>query len=187
MMKILRYVMMAALVLGISGVAHAFSWTLQDPTSTDSPFFVIQPGQPVTFGFANCDIWFEGTQYTGCAVGFNDSDQTLTTINFTFDNTEGLGGAPAECSSDAFSDINCGAPADGVYSLSFQDACGSNSCGIDPYHFIVLLENGVPGGDFPDVAAVANPTPEPNSLLLALSGLGPLGYLVRRRRKASSH
>ena len=186
-MKILRYVVIAVLAFAISNVAHAFSWTLQDPPDTDSPFFVIHPGQPVSFGFADCHVWFNDTLWTGCAVGFNDSNQTLTNISFTFDNNDALGGNPAECTSDAFSDISCGPPTDGVYSLDFEDACGSNSCGVDPYHFIVLLENGAPGSDFPDVATVANATPEPGSLWLALSSIGPLGYLVRRRRRAASH
>jgi hypothetical protein len=184
-MKILRCVMMAVLILAVSNAAHAFSWTLQDPTSTDSPFFVAHPGVPFSFGFADCDIWFQGTQYTGCAVGFNDSDQTLTNIGFGFDNNSALDGASADCTSDAFSDISCGPPSNGVYSLNFEDACGTTSCGIEPYHFFVILENGASGSDFPDVAGVAN-VPEPSSILMALTGMGSLGYFVRRRRRVAS-
>ncbi len=44
-MKILRYLMLSVLLLGVSNIAHAFSWTLQDPPSTDSPFFTLSPGQ----------------------------------------------------------------------------------------------------------------------------------------------
>jgi hypothetical protein len=188
-MKILRYLMVAILIVGMSGVARAsgFSWNLQDPTSTDFPFFVLVPGQTsFSFGFANCDLPLNGVVYTGCAVGLNLTGQTLTTIGFNFANANGLDGAPADCTSDAFSDISCGPPSNDVYSLTFNDDCGSKTCGIPDDHFFVILENGLPGGDFPDVAGVANPTPELSSIWLALSGMGSLGYLVRRRRKTSN-
>lgn len=186
-MKILRYALMTVLILGVSSAAHAFSWNLQDPQSTDSPFFVLQPGQTAfSFSFITCSIPLNGVVYTGCAVGFNDTGKTLTTIDFNFANANGLNGDPAECTSDAFSDITCGAPSNNVYSLSFIDACGSKTCGIPDDNFFVILENGLPGGNFPDVAGVANPTPEPASIWMALSGLGSLGYLVRRRRKTAN-
>jgi hypothetical protein len=188
-MKILRYLMMAILIVGMSGSARAagFSWNLQDPTSTDSPFFVLSPGQTsFSFGFANCYVPFDGHVYTGCAVGFNNTGVTLTTIGFNFANADGLDGAPANCSSDAFSDIACGPPSNDVYSLTFNDDCGSKTCGVPDDHFFVILEDALPGGDFPDVAGVANPTPEPSSIWMVLSGMGSLGYLVRRRRKTAN-
>jgi len=192
-MKIFRYLLMAVLALGISGIAHAagagFSWNLQDPTSTDSPFFILHPGDHAfSFGFITCSIPFGGVVYTGCAVGFNDTGETIETINFNFANANGLNGAPVNCLSDAFSDLNCNLSSDSSqYFLSFVDDCGSSTCGIPDDHFFVILENGLPGGDFPDVAGVANPTPEPSSIWLALSGMGSLGYLVRRRRRANSN
>ncbi len=186
-MKIFRYVMMAVLTLGASGVAHAFATTVLDPSTADSPFFVIEPGVSFSFGFADCNITVDNVNYTGCALGFNDSDKTITTFDLGFDNAPILGGAPVDCSSNAFSDISCGLNEDQTaYVLTFEDGCGSDSCGILPFHFVVLLENGAPGDEFPDVAGVANPTPEPSSIWLALSGVGSLGYLVRRRRKSLS-
>jgi len=181
-MKILRYLILSVLLLGVSNIAHAFSWTVQDPPSTDSPFFILHPGQTsFSFSFATCDFF----GYTGCAVGFNDTGVTLTTLDFSFANANGLNGEAAECSSDAFSDLSCGSPSNNVYFLSFNDDCGSRTCGIPDDNFFVILEDGLPGGDFPDVAGVANPTPEPSSIWLALSGMGSLGYLVRRRRRAA--
>jgi uncharacterized protein (TIGR03382 family) len=188
-MKILRYLMMAVLILGVSGIARAagFQFTVLDPSQSDSPFFVVQPGQPFSFGFANCQVPLGGVTYIGCALGFNDSNQTITNLNFGFANNAALGGNPVSCTSDAFSDLSCGLSSDGAsYSLTFEDGCGSSSCGIAPYHFIVLLENGAPGDSFPDVMGTANATPEPSSIWMALSGVGSLGYLVRRRRRAAS-
>jgi hypothetical protein len=182
-MKILRYVVMVALLLGISGVAHAFQITVLDPPNADSPFFLIQPGVPFSFSFATCNVTVDDVNYTGCALGFNDSKETLTNFTLGFDNAPVLDGAEITCSSNAFSDINCGLTSDqGEYALNFEDACGSDTCGILPFHFVVLLENAVPGADFPNVDGIAN-TPEPGSIWLALSGLGSAGYLIRRRRK----
>lgn len=183
-MKILRFLTMAVLILGISSAAHAFQFSVLDPAESDGPFFVIQPGQPFSFSFAPCNVFLEGQWWEGCAVGFNDSNKTITNINFGFDNS--LDGQSIQCSSDAFSDINCGLTSDSSeYALTFEDGCGSNSCGIDPYHFVVLLEDGVSASDFPDVDGAAN-TPEPSSIWMALSGIGSLGYFVRRRRRAAS-
>ena len=183
-MKILRYVVMAVLFLGLSGVARAYQVLILDPASSDSPFFVIHPGDPFSFGFADCNISYQGVTYTGCALGWNDSDKTITNISLGYANT--LDSANVNCGSDAFSDISCGLSSDGSeYVLTFEDACGTNSCGIDPYHFVVLLENAVPGSQFPDVDGVAN-APEPGSIWLALSGLGSAGFLVRRRRRRMS-
>ncbi|HEV2578930.1 MAG TPA: PEP-CTERM sorting domain-containing protein [Acidobacteriaceae bacterium] len=180
-MKILRYMVMAVLFMGLTHAARAYQVLVLDPSTADSPFFLIQPGVPFSFGFADCNVSYGGFSYTGCALGFNDSDHVITNISLGYANT--LGNLPVQCLSDAFSDFSCGLSSDGTeYALSFEDACGTNSCGIAPYHFVVLLENAVPGSDFPDVDGVAN-SPEPGSIWLALSGLGSVGYLVRRRRK----
>lgn len=182
-MKILRYFMVAVLILGVSSAAHAFQSTVLDPTTTDSPFFIMQPGVSFSFSYADCSVWYDHVHYTGCAVGFNDSDKTITTLDMGFDNA--LGGEDIDCTSNAFSDISCGLNADQTaYVLSFEDGCGSDSCGIEPYHFALFLENAVDGSQFPDVAGVGDPvTPEPASIWLALSGLGSAGCLIRRRRK----
>lgn len=180
-MKLLRYLVIAVLALGISA-AHAFTITLQDPSSTDLPFFLIQPDQPFSFGFADFpggSFTYDGVTYLGWAVGFNDSNQTITNIDLGFEYSSVLG-APANptCTSDAFDQINCVYDAaDNGYDLSFVDPGG-----IAPYHFVVILENAVDGSEFPDVNGIAN-VPEPSSILLALSGLSSAGYLVRRRRK----
>jgi PEP-CTERM motif len=183
-MKTLRYLILAVLILGISGAAHAFQTTVLDPTTTDSPFFIMQPGDSFSFSYANCSVWYDHVHYAGCAVGFNDSNQTITALDMGFDNA--LDSEDITCTSNAFSDISCGLNSNQTeYVLSFEDGCGSDSCGILPFHFAVFLENAVNGSDFPDVDGTANvvATPEPASIWLALSGLGSAGFLIRRRRK----
>lgn len=187
-MKILRYLMMAILVVGMSGVAHAagFSWNLQDPPTSDSPFFQVLPGVPFSFGFASCSEVEGGITYTGCATGQNVSDVYLTSFQFSFENS--LGSATPTCLSEGFTALACGLSTDGTeYVLSFAADCvPGKPCGIAPGSFFQVFENATDGPDFPDVAGVAN-APEPSSIWLALSGMGSLGYLVRRRRRASSH
>jgi hypothetical protein len=191
-MKILRYLMMAILIVGMSGVAHAavgFTWNLQDPTG--SSFVQVLPGVPFAFSFDTC-IAVEGTPsvtYTGCANGQNISPtDTLTSFEFTFSNIPALNGEAPACVSDSFAVLSCSLVGD-EYILSFN--CPAvpdpiHPCGIAPNGLFNIYENALPGSDFPDVAGVANFTPEPSSIWLALSGMGSLGYLVRRRRRASS-
>ncbi|HEY1578947.1 MAG TPA: PEP-CTERM sorting domain-containing protein [Terracidiphilus sp.] len=185
-MKILRYLLMASMTLGISGVAHGFSWNLQDPTG--SSFVQVLPGVPFAFSFADCNVVEGNITYTGCANGQNISTtETLTSFDFTFANTAALGGASPDCVSDSFAVLTCSlSPDNSEYVLSF-DCAPNTTCGIAPGGLFNLYENAVPGSQFPDVNGLAaGNTPEPSSIWLALSGMGSLGYLVRRRRRASS-
>ena len=190
-MKILRYLMMAILIVGMSGVAHAagFSWNLQDPPTSDSPFFQVVPGVPFSFGFASCSEQ-EGNPpitYTGCATGQNVSSVYLTSFEFSFASGGVLAGLTPTCISDGFTALACGLSSDGTeFVLDFTADCTPGlPCGIAPNSFFQIFENATDGPDFPDVAGVAN-TPEPSSIWLALSGMGSLGYLVRRRRRISN-
>jgi hypothetical protein len=186
-MKILRYAVMAVFILGIGGIAHAapvgFSWNLQDPSG--SSFVQVLPGVPFTFSFATCNVVLGGITYTGCANGQNISPtQTLTSFQFTFENTPALGGAAPSCVSDSFAVLSCSLVGD-EYIFAYNCAPGT-VCGIAPGGLFNMYENALPGSQFPDVTGVANFTPEPSSIWLALSGMGSLGYLVRRRRRSTS-
>ncbi len=184
-MKILRYVLMAALAFGLSGIAHAagFSWNLQDPSG--SSFVQVLPGVPFTFSFATCDVTLGGIAYTGCANGQNIGTQTLTSFEFSFENTPALGGVTPSCVSDSFAVLTCNLVGD-EYIIAFNCDPSSPGCGIAPNGLFNVYENALPGAQFPDVNGVANFTPEPSSIWLALSGMGSLGYLVRRRRRSGS-
>ena len=187
-MKILRYLMMAVLTLSMSGIAHAvgFSWNLQDPDLTSFPTAI--PGVPFAFGFASCNRTIGDVDYLGCAnIGNGEplGGQKLTSFEFTFENTPALNGATPSCVSDSFAVLTCSLVGD-EYVLAFNCDPSDASCGIAPQTSVTVLESFVDGPDFPDVVGVANFTPEPSSIWLALSGMGSLGYLVRRRRRAST-
>ena len=189
-MKIFRYVVMAILIVGMSGVAHAFSWNLQDPDLTSFPTAL--PGVPFAFDFASCNRTLPpgpgGVDYLGCAnVGNGSATEYLTSFQFTFENTPALNGTDLDCVSDSFATITCGLNADKTaYVISYICDPSNPTCGIAPGASATILESFVDGPAFPDVTGVANFTPEPSSIWLALSGMGSLGYLVRRRRRTSS-
>lgn len=187
-MKILRYVLMAALAFGMSGIAHAagFSWNLQDPPGGGF-FAVTQVGVPFSFAFQDCNFVVGGVTYTGCAEGQNQTGATLTSFAFTFPNT--LGGLTPDCVSDSFAVITCTlSPDQTEYEISYVCDPSNVGCGVPPggKNTFNLYENAVAGSAFPTVTGVAGAAPEPGSIWLALSGMGSLGYLVRRRRRASS-
>jgi hypothetical protein len=185
-MKILRYAVMAVFILGIGGIAHAapvgFSWNLQDPAG--SSFVQVLPGVPFAFSFADCNVVLGSITYTGCANGQNISPtETLTSFEFSFDNTAGGLGTPS-CVSDSFATITCNLIGN-EYEIAYVCVPGTD-CGVAPGKLFNVYENALPGSQFPVVNGVANATPEPSSIWLALSGMGSLGYLVRRRRRTSS-
>jgi len=173
-MKIFRYLVMAVLFFGIHSVAHAFAITVLDPPSGPG-FAFIEPGVPFPVTFVPCPFDFSD----GCFAGVNISDQTLTTLDLTFPDTASLGGQDVTCSvvGSLFGAADCQLSGD-EYILDF-----SAGSGIAPYSFFFIVEDGVSPGDFPTGRAITNPTPELGSIWLALSGLGPLAYVVRRRRK----
>jgi hypothetical protein len=186
-MKILRYVVMAALILGISGVANAFQFSVLDPQDPN-PYPVL-PGVPFSVQFfADCPSVLGGPE-SGCFFAINNSSTvTLTSLQLVFPDN-GPGGTDGQnvfcvttSSASLFAQSNCSL-ANGVYTLDLYGGTG-----IAPGQEFALVEdcdiNGdcVPPANFPVGNAVAN-TPEPNSIWMALSGMGSLGYLLRRRRK----
>jgi uncharacterized protein (TIGR03382 family) len=187
-MKILRYVLMAVLILGVSGAAHAFTWTLNDPPPPPLSGFIpiTQTGVPILFDFVNCSFMSGAITYKGCAEFQNQTNDTLTNFQFTFeDPTDVLGGATPNCTSDSFSVVTCSLVGGDNYVIAFNCNPGT-VCGIVPQGVFNVYEDAVDGSMFPNVTVVPNATPEPGSIWLALSGMGSLGYLVRRRRRTSN-
>ena len=188
-MKTLRYLMMAVLTLSMSGIAQAsgFSWNLQDPPPPPLSGFIpiTQIGVPILFDFEDCSFMGGGITYKGCAEFQNQTSDTLTSFQFSFENTPALGGATPNCLSDSFAVVTCGLVGS-EYEISFNCTPGT-ACGIVPDGVFNVYEDALPGSQFPDVTVIPNAaTPEPSSIWLALSGMGSLGYLVRRRRRAST-
>lgn len=187
-MKILRYLMMAVLVLGMSGIAHAFQFSVLDPQDPN-PYPVL-PGVPFTVQFfPDCPTILGGPD-SGCFFAINNSTTTLTSLEITFPDN-GQGGTngqsvfcPTSNAASLFGTASCSL-SNGLYTLDF-----SGGSGIASGQTFVLIEDCdanddcVPADNFPEGTAVANPTPEPSSIWMALTGMGSLGYALRRRRRA---
>jgi PEP-CTERM motif len=173
-MKILRFLAMAALLIAGNGIAKAYVIGVLDPLSGPG-FAVVVPGETFPLTFVNdCKLFDINAQ--GCFFGFNASDEPLTTLNLTI---PGIQGQTADCQTvgTLFGDANC-SETDDVYTLDFFGGQGIGAC-----TYFIIYENGVSANDFPAGTAVADPTPEPSSIWLTLSGTGALGYFVRRRRR----
>jgi len=176
-MKILRFLAMAALLFGISGIAKAdptdFVFGVLDPPSGPG-YAVIEPGVPFELQFVSCPSFIP---YEGCFLGVNDSNEYLTSLDFTFPNNSSLNGQTCSTVGTFFTDASCSFdPTDGVYSVDF-----SGGGGIPPWIPFLVVENGVDPSDFPEAVGLAN-APEPGSVWLLLSGAGMAAYLAYRRR-----
>lgn len=184
-MKVLRYLILACFVLGLTSAANAFKLGVLDPQDPNP--FPVEPGVPfpVQF-FGDCPSVLGGPD-SGCFFAINNSSTvSLTSIEITFPDNSGTSGQPVTCDVtnplSLFTDSTCSLSG-GVYTLDFFGGPG-----IAPGGQFSLVEdcdaNGdcVPPDDFPLATAVAN-APEPSSIWMALSGMGSLGYVLRRRRK----
>jgi hypothetical protein len=183
-MKILRYVLMLALALGMSGAAHAFQFTVLDPAGGQDSFPLVTPGSTFSFSFFDCPA---NINADGCFAVFNNSAVVLTNFTATFSAIVPI--TSPDCPNigqgqlfSAFSITNqCSADGDTMT----VDLTGSP--GIQPFSTFWLVETGLPDSDFLEnagTATVTAATPEPGTIWMALTGISSLGYAVRRRRKS---
>lgn len=191
-MKVLRYLVAACFVLGLTGVASAFQFKVLDPSVSQTTFPAVNVGGANPITFFSC----AGTGITGdgCfGLGYAGEDGTLTSFQGTInspialpDSTDSSSICPSGGQgtfTDAFSVVNCSI-SNNVITIDLSGAPGITGPAL-----FFLVEDGVPAGDFLDGQTygsfTVSTTPEPSSLLLALSSLGPLGYAIRRRRKSA--
>jgi hypothetical protein len=182
-MKMFRYFVLAVLVLGLSGAAHAVSFRLLDPSGTQPTF----PGIDVTgtnpFSFYDCVV----VSADGCWGAVNNTSATITSFSATI--TADVPLTSLDCPTDdtlglpsAFTDAPVCNFAGDTMTVVF-----SGGPGVLKGSTIWIVETGLPDTDFePDAGSFTVTTaPEPNSIWMALTSLGPLGYVVRRRRRVS--
>lgn len=184
-MKILRFALMAVLVLGISGVAHAFQFGVLDPPGGQPGFPFVTPGTPFQFSFYDCPVFITAD---GCFAALNDTNDILTSFTATFTATVPI--TNPDCPD--LSQDNMGHPLTNAFSNSIQCTSSGDTMtviltappGINPGATFWIIENGLPDSDFLDNAGTATVgvSPEPSSIWMALTGLSSLGYVVRRRR-----
>lgn len=188
-MKFLRCLVLSCFALGLTGIAHAFTFSVLDPTGQQANLPLITvTGTPIPFSFYQCPPFIDptGTNTTlGCFGAANGTAVPITSFSATITATSPLpsvscpsGGAFGL--SQAFSIESCAVSGD---TLTVDFAGGD----VLPGSTLWILEDGVDVSDFPPGAGTftLNPTPEPSSLWLALTGVGPLGYAIRRRRKSA--
>lgn len=195
-MKIFRYVMMAALLLGVSGVARAFTFQVLDPPGPQGLAPNIGPGSTVTFGFYSCPAAISNED--GCFDAVNVSSETLTSFTATIQTNDPLStadtsGTGAECPTsytpeggnkltNAFSTVVTCTGSGNTINITL-----SGTPGIAPLSTLWIVETGIDPSEFTANAGTftVGPVPEPSSIWMALSGTGVFGYLVRRRRRDS--
>jgi hypothetical protein len=186
-MKILRYVLMAALVLGISGVANAFQFSVLDPSGPQPTFPPLNVNGPNPFTFYDCEV----VSGDGCFGFVNNTSFFITSFQATITFTGSISDPDPECPTTGQGPLYPSA-------FSIVDTCSlsgntinvalSGTPGIAPGTLIWIVETGIPDDQFPENAGnftvTAAPTPEPSSIWMALTGISSLGYAVRRRRKS---
>ena len=211
-MKSFRYLLALALCLGMTGFARAaaidVNLNVLDPLSGG----VVETTNTFAISFISCTSpTFAGdgmpaglTSNEGCFLGVNatslvkgdpddffggqyhpDSDDskygtTWTSLVMTFTNNGSLGGF-AGCGSlepglAIFGSETC-AVSGSVYTLGFSGGA------IAPGESFLIVEDGVAPDSFPAGTVVANPTPEPNSLVLLSSGTLMFGTLLFAQRR----
>ena len=200
-MKIHRYLSAAVLMTALCGVARAdqddFQFKVLDPVPPSGTSITLVDGSsPFHVQFSACP---SDIAANGCFFGLNESNQTFNFLDVTFTNSTSssdptdffdyLNGQPATCvttpaysssnpQGSLFANANCSLSPDGsVYSLELS---GGN--GISPGMRFIMAETGADPSAFGVGTAVVGTTPEPGSIWMVLSGVGSLGYLLRRRR-----
>lgn len=211
-MKNFRYLIAISLCLGMTGFARAaavdFNMNVLDPLSGG----VVETTNSFAISFISCtsaSLAGHGlpaglTSGEGCFLGVNatslangdpddffggqyhpDSDDatfgtTWTSLVLTFTNNGNLG---------AFSGCGTLNPGDAIFSSETCTVVGSvytlsfSGGSIAPGESFLIAENGVVPASFPAGTAVANATPEPNSLVLLSSGTLMMGVLLFTERR----
>lgn len=202
-MKITRFLTVALMLTGLTGVARAITFHVLDPTG-------YQPGAPnvtqlgVPYPFTFFDDYNPSTNTfncpngaSGCFDAVNNTGSVITSFSATFStNTPLLATdlANIDCPTDVYgglvsfsNNITCSV-SPGTSSDSFTVAFDGG--GVLPFSSFWIVEDGIPASDFNDPAGTftvgTSMTPEPDSLWLALTGLAPLGYALRRRRTSDA-
>jgi hypothetical protein len=144
---------------------------------------------PIEFSLYTCPSFVTAgtTDPMGCYSAVNYTGSVITDFSATITATTAIPGG-LDCPTDpngaytlgnGFSEATCSVSGD---TMTFDFSGGDIAVGGS----IWVIEDGMDAKDFKKDAGtfVLASTPEPSSLLLALTGVGPLGYLVRRRFRA---
>lgn len=190
-MKTLRYAMLAVLMLAISGVAQAFTFQVLDPSGAQPGAPFVTPGSSTAFSFYDCPAGLISGD--GCFAAVNSSPFVLTSFQATIASSDPITSA-AVCPTsytppaggtglvNAFSDVDTCTVSGNTITVVL-----GGSPGIQPGSTLWIVETGIPDTAFdPDAGSFSvGATPEPGSIWMALTAMGSLGYVVRRRTGAA--
>jgi hypothetical protein len=203
MKYLLRVLFILALFCGVASHARAqganFHVQVLDPTCVTTPdaACTLLPGDPGTPFSINLTAQTCMDQVAhlpggvlptapfGCFVGTNNTGTSLTGVDLSFDASMiGAASCDTNLPGAVFLVSSCTPPTPGspnpTYDLSFSDGAIVNS------NFFIILETGLPAGDFMGDATVTA-TPEPDSLLLLSTGALMMAaglYMKKQRRFA---
>jgi hypothetical protein len=201
MKYLLRVLFILALFCGVTSHARADSFHVQvlDPSCVTNPdaACTLLPGDPGTPIGINLTAQTCMDQIAhlpggvlpaapfGCFVGTNNTGSSLDGVDISF-NAAGIGVASCDTNLPGaiFLVSSCTPPAPNspnpTYDLSFSGGVVVNS------NFFIILETGLPAGDFAGTVTVSA-IPEPDSLLLLSTGAMMMVaglYLKKQRRFA---
>jgi hypothetical protein len=186
-----KLLLVMAVLCGMSSFALGddldFKMDVLDPPAFDPSYtvFVIQSTTfSVTFTPCVAGELPGGITADGCFAGVNNTGQTWTGLDMIFPNTAALGSQPASCAPSSpdsiFPNTSCGLVGDGsAYFLSYSGGI-IPSYPSTPGDLFFIAESGVPAADFPTgtvTAEVMATTPEPGTLVFALTGVAAFGAL----------
>ena len=195
-MKITRFLTLAIALLGLSGISRAVTFRVLDPPGPQSVFNAANVGGPNAIpGFYQQCFTFTAANPGGCYGVINTTTSVLTSFEGTIDSPISLPDSDDSSSicptdgqgslSNSFSVVGCSI-SNNVITVDLSGAPG-----IQGLSFFYLVETGIPAADFlsgntyGSFTVTAAATPEPASLWMALTGLAPLGYALRRRRRGA--
>ena len=189
-MKVFRYVMMAVVILAMSGVAHAITFKVLDPAGSQGSLPPIDTSGSNPFSFYTCTVF---PAEKGCFGAFNGSPNTITSFSATIKANPGVDLGSLDCPTEASDGLPSAFTDAPTCNLSGDISTGEiitvtfdGGPGVVPGHNIWIVETEIDPAGFDANAgsfAVTTTTPEPSSIWLALTGLGPFGYALRRRRR----
>jgi hypothetical protein len=190
-MKSLRAIFVLALFCGFSSLALAddidFHMSVLDPPQQLN-YTSIDNTDPFAVSFSACPQIIKAT---ACFTGFNDTEQTFTSLSLVFDNstnpkdpndfTNFLNGQTPTCdttpAASLFGTATCSLnPEETEYLLNF-----SGGSGIAPGQFFFIAETGPTAAAFGVGTGVVGITPEPDSLLLFATGVMMAGLFFFRQ------
>lgn len=188
-MKVLRYLIAAMLLVGLTGVANATIFRVLDPTGPEGSLPQLNFNGTNDFSLYTCSEFSADS----CFGAFNPLPQAVSLASFTATLTANPGvdlGTP-DCPTGTFDSVASAFSANVICTVTGNVTTGETlhvtftDGSVAQGGNLWIVSDDLPPGDFAADAGTfsVTTTPEPGSIWMALTGLSSFGYIVRRRRK----